>query len=226
MTRAGLTGKRGGTVAIAVVSLFLAFAVWAIVQALPGGDVLRRHPLHLPLMWGVMGLCGVMTVVGLWKRQWLHTLFCLGLLGIVIGGGISAGYAQEGTVTFAETLSPYIDPWMVRQRVIGGEKVTFRAFEIAYYPETETPKQYTTRLLFPDGEEAEVAVNKPYRRNGFTYYQMSYDLTPDPMGMPCTRTQLLVRRDPGVPVVFAGFGCLLVAAAWLMCREVCQGVRV
>ncbi len=205
--------------------LFLAFAVLSVLQTIPGGEGIREHFLFYPILWGWMGLALLMIGIGLFKKQWCHVLFCIGLLCVTIGGGITAGYAKEWSLTFAETRSPYlsdVERLSVRQKMVGGERVTMTAFKIEKYPDSKMPKQYTTTLLFPDGTQAHVGVNKPFRRNGFTYYQMSYDVTPDPMGEPCTRTQLLVRRDPGVPVVFAGFGCLLLAALGVALKEVWQ----
>jgi cytochrome c biogenesis protein ResB len=50
---------------------------------------------------------------------------------------------------------------------------------------------------------ATIAVNKPLKHRGYTFYQTGYD--PDDM----TWTSLEVVRDPGVPVVFTGFAFLI-----------------
>ena len=103
--------------------------------------------------------------------------------------------------------------------MIGGELVTLDSFTIEKYP-NGMPKQYRTVLLFPEGERHEISVNHPLKRKGFTYYQMSYSQGADPYGEPVWVTHLTLRRDPGAPVTFAGYGLLVLAALGLAVREV------
>jgi hypothetical protein len=49
-----------------------------------------------------------------------------------------------------------------------------------------------------------IEVNRPFKRNGYTFYQTGYH--PDDLSW----TSLEVVRDPGVPMVYAGFGFMIV----------------
>ena len=100
---------------------------------------------------------------------------------------------------------------------MGGDRVALESFEIETYP-NGMPKQYRTRLYFPEGVR-EVSVNHPLRRKGYTYYQMSYAQAFDPYGRPVWQTILSVRKDPGVPFVFAGYGLLALATLLVAIRS-------
>ncbi|MBI3096727.1 MAG: cytochrome c biogenesis protein ResB [Planctomycetes bacterium] len=53
-----------------------------------------------------------------------------------------------------------------------------------------------------------IVVNSPLRYGGFTFYQSGYD---EEAGR---YTVLQVSRDPGVPLVYAGFGLLAIGLLW------------
>ena|GEM_PF-2363730 len=64
--------------------------------------------------------------------------------------------------------------------------------------------QYTSRVSLADGEEGgdlqrEIRVNAPLKHKGYVFYQLSYDQNAEQW------TGLGVKRDPGIPVVYAGF---------------------
>ena len=135
-------------------------------------------------------------------------------LAVVVGGALTAGYAKQWEIWLVD--SP-IAPVEYRQRMIQGERVALERFEVEAYPNGQ-PKQYRTTLRFLEGAR-EIAVNKPLRRNGLTYYQMSYAQGQDPYGEPVWQTMILVRQDPGWPVVFAGYALLVAAAVAMALRE-------
>ena len=56
-----------------------------------------------------------------------------------------------------------------------------------------------------------IAVNSPLSRGGFTFYQTSYN--PDDLSW----SALQVVRDPGVPVVYAGFALMMVGLTLVFC---------
>lgn len=164
--------------------------------------------------WGLLVIFAVLTVWALWRRRWVSALFHSGALAVVVGGALTAGYAKQWELWLVD--SP-IAPVEYRQRMIQGERVALERFEVEAYPNGQ-PKQYRTTLRFPEGAR-EISVNKPLRRNGLTYYQMSYAQGQDPYGEPVWQTMILVRQDPGWPVVFAGYALLVAAAVAMALRE-------
>ncbi len=197
------------------VGALLLLAALAIALAFPKTHALLQTATANGVLW-VLLFCFVGVACGaLWRRRWVSALFHLGAAMVLVGSALTAGYAKESTVMLVD--SP-IAPMAYRQRVIGGDLVTLESFTIERYP-NGMPSQYRTRLYFPEGVR-EVAVNQPLRRKGFTYYQMSYAQAYDPYGRAVWQTQLVVRRDPGVRVVFAGYGLLVLAALLMALREV------
>ena len=164
--------------------------------------------------WGLLGVFAVLMVWALWRRRWVSALFHGGALAVVVGGALTAGYAKQWEMWLVD--SP-IAPVEYRQRMIQGERVALERFEVESYPNGQ-PKQYRTTLRFPEGAR-EIAVNNPLRRKGLTYYQMSYAQGQDPYGEPVWQTMILVRQDPGWPVVFAGYALLVAAAVAMALRE-------
>lgn len=78
------------------------------------------------------------------------------------------------------------------------------------YGASEKPKTITGPIksfksfLSVDGKTATVEVNRPFRHGGYTFYQSGYN--PEDLSY----TSLQVVKDPGVPVVYAGFGLMIV----------------
>lgn len=198
-----------------VAVVLLALAALAAALAFPRLHGALRSAAAYATLWALLAAFVGVALRALWRRRWLSALFHAGAAAAIVGGGVTAGYAKEWQVGLVD--SP-IAPPEYRQRVIGGDVVALCAFTIETYPDG-MPRQYRTRLLFPEGER-EVAVNAPLRRKGFTYYQMSYSKAYDPYGRQVWQTHLTVRRDPGVPITFAGYGAVVLAAALMAVREV------
>jgi len=70
-----------------------------------------------------------------------------------------------------------------------------------------------TALAGPKQQKATIAVNDPFRFQGWTFYQVNYDPR-DP-----TYSGLEAVRDPGVPWVFLGFGLISLGVCYLFYVE-------
>jgi len=64
-------------------------------------------------------------------------------------------------------------------------------------------KSFKSTVQF-DGRETTIEVNSPFSYKGYTFYQSGYN--PNDL----SSTTLQVVKDPGVPVVYAGFGLMIV----------------
>jgi cytochrome c biogenesis protein ResB len=90
--------------------------------------------------------------------------------------------------------------------------VRLEKFTVEYY-DNNMPREYRSRITISEpGKEPRtenVRVNHPARVHGYHIYQMSWGKTTDDFGRPVEYTVLQFIRDPGVPVVYAGFVILL-----------------
>ncbi|MBI5208428.1 MAG: cytochrome c biogenesis protein ResB [Elusimicrobia bacterium] len=89
-------------------------------------------------------------------------------------------------------------------------------YELTYELAPGRIKQFRSDIEVLDGGwvagRASVSVNTPFRWKGWAFYQSGYD--PDNPDY----SNLLVSRDPGVPLVYAGFLLLCVGVAWTYVR--------
>lgn len=210
--------RRGSIFRGTGIAALLVLAALAIFLALPQSERFRELTVFRCAAWAVLIGFAAVAVQALFARAWVRALFAAGAVCVTVGFGVTGASAREGALVLTDSLSPYANHRLLRERVVGGETVRLESFRQDTYP-NGMPRQYTTLLRFPDGLR-EISVNRPYRRNGYTYYQMSCDGGVGPDGYPFVQTVLTVRRDPGVPVVFVGFAMLLAASAALAVREV------
>ncbi len=86
--------------------------------------------------------------------------------------------------------------------------VTLENFEIEYYPGTQAPLDFVSRIVIADGEQTRsetVAMNRIARYRGYRFYQSSYDT--DGAG-----SRLSLSYDPwGIGITYTGYLLLLVA---------------
>lgn len=198
----------------------LALSAMAIVLAFPATRGLLLTRWTDMAMLALLACLGCTTLRALWRKRWLSALFHLGAALLIVGGGLTAGYAKEGQIIFTD--APYAPP-EYRQCLIDGDRVALQAFEMPIYPDG-MPQQYITHLIFPEGTRT-VSVNAPLRRKGWTYYQMSYQEVEGYYGEVVFNTILTVRKDPGVPFTFSGYGVIILAAFALAIREMVQNTR-
>lgn len=86
-----------------------------------------------------------------------------------------------------------------------GFKVTLNRFRVGYYPGTRRPRSFESNIEIVDAATGRsqtrvVSMNNPTSYGGFTFYQSSYSQEPNR-----TISYLSVSRDPGQPLVFAGY---------------------
>ena len=154
------------------------------------------------------------------RKQWISALFHCGAALVIVGGGVTAGYTKEGQVTLTDYAYA---PFEYRQFLLEGERISLHSFEVPTY-DNGMPRQYISRLLFPEGVKT-LSVNAPLRRNGWTFYQMSYQQDPGYYGEPVFSTILTLRKDPGWPYTVCGYGILILAAFAQAIRVTYQRTR-
>lgn len=88
-------------------------------------------------------------------------------------------------------------------------EVSLDEFRIDYYPDSVSPRQYTSFLTI-GGEHIATSVNDPASYQGYTIYQDSYDSIAEQY------TVLQVVRDPWLPIVYIGMVLLAVGSILLL----------
>lgn len=91
-----------------------------------------------------------------------------------------------------------------------GFKVALDSFSVDNYPGSNRPRSYQSKITITDPvtgrrDPRVVSMNRPTSFGGYTFYQSSYHQ--DRRGM---TSVLSVSWDPGQPIVFAGYGLMIV----------------
>lgn len=106
--------------------------------------------------------------------------------------------------------TPYELIYSAKQLPLGFE-LTLNSFRVRTYPGSERPRSYESRITIEDPASGDtrnhlVSMNRPVTIGGYTLYQSSFRPS---SGGPAV-SYLGVSRDPGKPVVFAGYVLLMI----------------
>ncbi len=102
------------------------------------------------------------------------------------------------------------------RRIPLGFAIRLDEFRIERYPGSSRPRSYQSRITINDpaignAMERTVSMNHPVAHGGYQFYQSSYHQQGERM-----TSVLSVSRDPGKPVVFAGYGLMLFGMFWVI----------
>jgi ABC-type transport system involved in cytochrome c biogenesis permease subunit len=97
-----------------------------------------------------------------------------------------------------------------------GFRVTLNKFTLGYYPGGRRPRSFESQITITDPATGLtlnriISMNHPTSYGGFTFYQSSYQLSEAK-----ATSVLSVSRDPGQPIVFAGFIGLMGGMLWVL----------
>jgi cytochrome c-type biogenesis protein CcsB len=100
--------------------------------------------------------------------------------------------------------------------------VRLDAFEIDYYPGTHRPAMFRSRVTVSDPRggrtlPAVIEMNRELSYDGYRFFQSSYQQTPQG-----EQSILLVSRDPGQPIVFAGYALLMAGMGTVLATRFAQ----
>jgi len=217
-------------VLLIVIAVVLSFAT--ILESLRGADA-ARAVYYGDGFLALQGLFAVNLAAALWER-WPRNRWRIGfaithasLLLVLVGAMMTATGAIEGRLPLWEGESS--DSFL---RARHGQRETphalpFRvrldAYEMDYYPGTERPAMFRSRVtvIEPAGGErpAVIEMNRPLHHRGYSFFQSSYRIEPGR-----EMSILSVSRDPGQTVVFWGyylmvFGMLVVLVTRIVQRQ-------
>lgn len=220
-----------GAAAVLCWGLSLASVVLAFLGPDRAGALMDR----LPLQAATALLGAALTFNGcraLRRRRWDSALLHLGC-ALVVGGWLAGRHAVrvatpdrpaigamamiDGDVSDklwdGQYLTNYVGrvPFSVKLEHFFVERYERNAHDVDAGRDAPV-REYRSRVTVTEPGKApyvaNVRVNYPVYVRGYYIYQMSWGESTDMMGRPVTYTVLQFIRDPGLPVVYAGFAVL------------------
>lgn len=160
-------------------------------------------------MWFIVAVSGLLFILQqkMYKRPMMFLLHVAFLL-IFSGAFLTFSTSIQGKIHLREGKpeNTFIDKNKNTHQL--PFDILLSKFEIDYYPGTQAPSDYVSRIqITHNGEQTEgrVSMNKIFSNNGYRFYQSSYDK--DMQG-----SILLVKSDRyGLPVTYLGYALLLIA---------------
>lgn len=185
------------------------------VKGTPFVDEHIYHSFWFIALWGFLTLpaCWYLLKQKVYKRKeifLLHASFVL----ILAGACLTYFTGKQGVVHLRQGEAPLqtfkdMDTGVTCPLPFA---IGLDTFYIHYYPGTEAPANYISRIYTNEvpRQEEEVSMNHIFSHHGYRFYQSSFD--DDLHG-----TWLSVNYDPwGIPVTYAGYTLLLIAVLWIL----------
>lgn len=169
------------------------------------------HSLAFRLLWAALAVAGTWLIVR--KRLWRHpaALLLHAAFLVILAGALTTSLTSTSGMLHlrkGETTRTFFDDR--REVHTLPFEVTLTDFRVQYYPGTNAPRDYESRLRVDGAQPMVVAMNRIGQWEGHRFYQSSYD--DDLEG-----TVLTVTYDPyGILLTYVGYGLLLLAMFWLL----------
>lgn len=161
-------------------------------------------------VWAVLAVSSLAVFAKKLAKRLPVMLFHISLIIILAGALVTRISGEEGMVHLREGESTdyYVKKENLYKENLGFE-LRLDSFKIVNYPGTQMPQDYVSYLTV-GSETAEVSMNKILKKDGFRFYQTSYD--PDGSG-----TYLSVNYDPyGIFLTYLGYMLFAISGLWIM----------
>lgn len=162
------------------------------------------------VLWGILAVFSLAVFVKKLMKKLPVLLFHISLIIILLGALITRISGKEGILHLrkGETADFYVSKENMSKSELGFE-MRLDSFKVVNYQGTQMPMDYVSFLTVA-GEKAEVSMNNICKKNGFRFYQTSYD--PDGLG-----TYLSVNYDPvGIFLTYLGYLIFAVSGLWIL----------
>ena len=221
-----------------LVLLLVALAAGTIVESRHGADAAARLVYAAPwfrALLAVFALNLACSLVNLWPwgRRRIGYVITHGSMLVILAGALATEIwktegqlaiweGEEATAVVGRPASPTAEPPVVATLPFA---VHLDAFEIDYYEGTRRPAQFRSRVTVKDPASARetsavIEMNREMAYGGYRFFQSSYRETPGR-----DQTVLSVSRDPGEPVVFAGYYGLVIGMIVVLATRVTERRR-
>ena len=226
-----------GSMRIAVVLLCLlvvALAAGTIVESSRGSEaaaLVVYGALWFRVLLGLFAANVLFSLVDLWPwgRQRVGFVLTHGSMLLILAGAlVTDRFKQEGRLAVweGEQKASYAEAPAPGSATAAERPLPFAvrldAFEIDYYQGTHRPAMFRSRVTVSDAAAgltfpAIIEMNRPLVYGGFHLFQSSYQ-----QGSDRNQSVLLVSRDPGQPIVFAGYTLLMAGMATVLFTRIVQ----
>jgi len=215
-----------------LVLILVALATGTIVESTKGTDVAARvvyYSMWFRLLLGLFAVNVICSLIDLWPWGWQRAGFALthgSMLVILVGALVTDQLKIEGRLSLweGEQSATFQGPGphgMALDRQLPFS-VRLDEFEIDTYPGTHMPAAFRSRVTVTDaaaGKEfpAVIEMNHELSYGGYRLFQSSYQRTPGR-----DMTVLSVSKDPGQPIVFAGYTLLMLGMCTVLTTRIMQ----
>ncbi len=215
--------------------LGIALAAGTIVESAAGNETAAR--LVYDALWfrALLALFAMNVACSLadrwpWDRKhWGYAATHGSMLVILAGALVTDLFKVEGTLALWEgEEAAAFDPTDGLGNPLPGARVELPfsvrlvAFEMDTYPGTNRPAMFRSRVVVSDPGQRRsfpfaIEMNSELSHRGWKLFQSGYEMGPER-----DRTILAVSRDPGQPLVFAGYALLLAGMVTVLATRIAQ----
>ena len=215
---------------ILLILIAVALSFGTILESLQGAEA-ARAVYYAPWFFALEGLFAANLIGAIWER-FPRNRYRIGFLIthasmlLILGGALAtAAYTIDGRLPLWEGESA---ARILRAGPHGSESdypipfsVRLDAFELDRYPGTERPAMFRSRVTVRDASGAEhpgvIEMNHPLTFGGYSFFQSSYDMRNGK-----EMSVLSVSKDPGQPIVFAGYILLVLGMLVVLVTRITQ----
>lgn len=218
-----------------LVALGIVLAAGTIVESALGAAAAARAVYDAYWFRALLALFAVNLACSLatrwpWDRRlWGYVATHVSMLVILAGSLVTDLFKVEGTLALweGEEAAAFDRTDRLGNPVPGAPvrlpfSVRLEAFEMDTYPGTNRPAMFRSRVVVTDPREGRsfpfaIEMNSELSHRGWKLFQSGYELGPER-----DRTVLAVSRDPGQPIVFAGYALLLTGMVGALSTRIAQ----
>lgn len=157
------------------------------------------------VLWLLLAIVALVAMLGAWNmmRRPALLLFHCSFAFILLGAGLTHFFGTQGDMYLyrGQPVSSFTTSDGKREPL--PFTVRLRKFEIVYFPGTQSPMDFVSRVSFDGDGEQQVSMNHIAQNQHYRFYQSGYDLEREGV-------HLSVAHDPwGIFVTYIGYALLL-----------------
>ena len=212
--------------------LLVVLAAGTIIESTQSREAAAAKVYAAPWFFALLALFTLNLIASLidrWPRDWSRAGFVIthaSMIVILAGSLTTEFFKDEGQLALweGETATTLINQSRHRpgEEINLGFTLQLDDFEVGFYPGTRRPASFTSRVTTIDpktGEERThtIWMNHELHWGGFKFFQSSYRIQGGR-----EMSVLLVSRDPGQPIVFIGYGLLVLGMIIVLTTRIRQ----
>lgn len=212
-----ISGKNGK--GIASTALFVSAIIVAIEGTFNFSSEIHRSIPFIIIVALLLVFLGSSIVENIAARKFSPVIIAhTGLFLMIAGGFFGAPDHSDSQILVTTEVAENTSYTTKGEIVPLPFKIRLKEFQIEYYEDGKSPKQYKSTLEI-DGKEFSTQVNSPCRYRGYLLLQADYDHIDGKYSI------LRVIKDPWLPIVFIGMA-LMALGALLMLKKVWNNTAI